>query len=98
MCDRPGKMGATRNKKGMWEFPKNVEIFQVERNPREPRYLYITVAGKGQVTIKCEDEGVVVDILDDSGRAIGSTWATFDELNSTEESDEQDPVQDCDSN
>jgi len=43
------------------------------------RYIYLNLDG-GQIQVKLDDEGVVVDALDDNGESIGSTWKLYNEM------------------
>ena len=43
------------------------------------RYIYLNLDG-GQIQVKLDDEGVVVDALDDSGESIDSTWKLYSDM------------------
>ena len=45
----------------------------------EDRYIYLRLDG-GQIHVKLDDEGVVVDAIGDDGEIIGSTWKLYDEM------------------
>ena len=45
----------------------------------EDRYIYLHLDG-GQIQVKLDDEGVVVDAIGDDGEIIGSTWKLYDEM------------------
>ena len=45
----------------------------------DERYIYLNLDG-GQIQVKLDDEGVVVDALDDNGESIGSTWKLYNEM------------------
>jgi len=43
------------------------------------RYIYLNLDG-GQIQVKLDDEGVVVDAFDDDGECIDSTWKLYSEM------------------
>tara|TARA_R100001198_G_C5147257_1_gene158325 strand:+ start:9 stop:215 length:207 start_codon:yes stop_codon:yes gene_type:complete len=45
----------------------------------EERYIHLHLDG-GQIQVKLEDEGVVVDAIGDGGELIGSTWKLYTEM------------------
>ena len=45
----------------------------------EDRYIYLPLAG-GQLHVKLDDEGVVVDAIGEDGESIGSTWKLYSEM------------------
>lgn len=64
--------------------------YQVDKQNSDDEYLYIDIIGIGTVCIKKDEEGIVVDMwgkeLGDSPTA--SMWATYDQLNPKEGTDE----------
>lgn len=52
--------------------------FTIQQNGE---YLYITLEGQeGQIVIKAESDGFVVDIFNDQGESVASTYALYNEL------------------
>tara|TARA_Y100001963_G_C6494542_1_gene314997 strand:+ start:267 stop:470 length:204 start_codon:yes stop_codon:yes gene_type:complete len=45
----------------------------------EERYIHLHLDG-GQIQVKLDDEGVVVDAIGDDGEIVGSTWKLYTEL------------------
>ena len=45
----------------------------------EDRYIYLHLDG-GQIHVKLDDEGVVVDANGEDGESIGSTWKLYSEM------------------
>ena len=45
----------------------------------EDRYIYLHLDG-GQIHVKLDDEGVVVDAIGEDGDSIGSTWKLYSEM------------------
>ena len=45
----------------------------------EDRYIYLHLDG-GQIHVKRDDEGVVVDAIGEDGESIGSTWKLYSEM------------------
>ena len=45
----------------------------------EDRYIYLHLDG-GQIHVKLDDEGVVVDAIGEDGESIGSTWKLYSEM------------------
>ena len=45
----------------------------------EERYIRLHLDG-GQIQVKLDDEGVVVDAIGDDGELIGSTWKLYTEM------------------
>ena len=45
----------------------------------DERYIHLNLDG-GQIQVKLDDEGVVVDAIGDDGESIGSTWKLYDEM------------------
>ena len=45
----------------------------------EDRYIRLHLDG-GEIQVKLDDEGVVVDAIGDDGEIIGSTWKLYDEM------------------
>ena len=45
----------------------------------DERYIHLNLDG-GQIQVKLDDEGVVVDAIGDDGEIIGSTWKLYDEM------------------
>ena len=43
------------------------------------RYIHLHLDG-GQIQIKLDDEGVVVDAIGDDGEVVGSTWKRYTEM------------------
>ena len=43
------------------------------------RYIHLHLDG-GQIQIKLDDEGVVVDAIGDDGEVVGSTWKLYTEM------------------
>lgn len=52
----------------------------------ERQYLTIWLTelpGVARVSVKLDDEGVVIDAIDEEGQVVGSTWKTYDEFGVT---------------
>jgi hypothetical protein len=45
----------------------------------DERYIHLHLDG-GQIQVKLDDEGVVVDAIGDDGEIIGSTWKLYSEM------------------
>ena len=45
----------------------------------EDRYIRLHLDG-GEIQVKLDDEGVVVDAIGEDGEIIGSTWKLYDEM------------------
>ena len=45
----------------------------------EERYIRLHLDG-GQIQVKLDDEGVVVDAIGDDGEIVGSTWKLYTEM------------------
>jgi len=65
------------------------ELFDIDASSEDP-YLWVSVKDRGDVQIKCEEEGIVVDIYakphdDVYGEPVASTWAHINDLMEDEE-------------
>ena len=45
----------------------------------DERYIHLNLDG-GEIQVKLDDEGVVVDAIGEDGEIIGSTWKLYDEM------------------
>lgn len=45
----------------------------------DERYIHLHLDG-GEIQVKLDDEGVVVDAIGEDGEIIGSTWKLYDEM------------------
>ena len=45
----------------------------------EDRYIHLHLDG-GEIQVKLDDEGVVVDAIGEDGEIIGSTWKLYSEM------------------
>ena len=45
----------------------------------DERYIRLHLDG-GEIKVKLDDEGVVVDAIGDDGEIIGSTWKLYNEM------------------
>jgi len=45
----------------------------------DERYIRLHLDG-GEIQVKLDDEGVVVDAIGEDGEIIGSTWKLYDEM------------------
>jgi hypothetical protein len=45
----------------------------------DERYIHLNLDG-GEIQVKLDDEGVVVDAIGDDGEIIGSTWKLYNEM------------------
>jgi len=45
----------------------------------DERYIRLHLDG-GEIHVKLDDEGVVVDAIGEDGEIIGSTWKLYDEM------------------
>lgn len=46
----------------------------------------------GYVSLKFDDDGLIVDVFDGAGEVVGTTWTRYEELDPTELSNESDKL------
>lgn len=62
--------------------PRLITTFRIDKARSDEEYLFVDVEGIATICIKCDDEGIAVDIypLHAAGDPVASTWASYNEL------------------
>ena len=60
----------------------HLDTFTIDSTNSDEEYLYVDVEGLGTVTIKAQEEGIIVNIypFHAVGEAVSSTWAHINDL------------------